>query len=101
MGKVAPITAPCGKLAERARIKPEISFHVLRHTHGSALAMRGVPMGVIAEQLGHADTRMTEKHYAHLAPSYVADTIRAHFPTLGITVDTNIATMKPRTHDAR
>jgi hypothetical protein len=41
-------------------------------------------MGVIAEQLGHADTRMTEKHYAHLAPSYVADTIRAHFPILGI-----------------
>jgi hypothetical protein len=38
--------------------------------------------GVIAEQLGHADTRMTEKHYAHLAPSYVADTIRA--PTLAI-----------------
>jgi hypothetical protein len=31
--------------------------------------MRGVPMGVIAEQLGHADTRMTEKHYAHVAPS--------------------------------
>jgi hypothetical protein len=27
---------------------------------------------------------MTERHYAHLAPSYVADTIRAHFPTLGI-----------------
>jgi hypothetical protein len=43
--------------------------------------MRGVPMGVIAEQ---SDTRMTEKHYAHLAPSYVADTIRAHFPILGI-----------------
>jgi len=41
-------------------------------------------MGVIAEQLGHSDTRMTEKHYAHLAPSYVAATIRAHFPTLGI-----------------
>jgi hypothetical protein len=32
------------------------------------------------------DTRMTEKHYAHLAPSYIADTIRAHFPTLGIGV---------------
>jgi len=46
--------------------------------------MRGVPMGVIAEQLGHAGTRMTEKHYAHLAPSYVAETIRAHFPKLGL-----------------
>ena len=78
--QLRPMLAAC----ERAKIKPAISFHVLRHTHGSTLAMRGVPMGVIAEQLGHADTRMTEKHYAHLAPSYVADTIRAHFPTLGI-----------------
>ena len=69
---------------KHARISPSISFHVLRHTHGSALAMKGVPMAVIAEQLGHADTRMTEKHYAHLSPSYVADTIRAHFPKLGI-----------------
>ena len=68
----------------RAKIKPEISFHVLRHTYGSALGMKGVPMGVMAEQLGQADPRMTEKHYAHLAPSYVADTIRAHFPVLGI-----------------
>src|SRR5262249_23197715 len=57
---------------------------------GSTLAMRGVPMGVIAEQLGHADTRMTEKHYAHLAPSYIADTIRAHFPTLGIAEESTV-----------
>ena len=28
---------------------------------------------------------MTEKHYAHLAPSYVARTIRANFPVLGLT----------------
>jgi len=31
--------------------------------------MRGVPLAVIAAQLGHADTRMVEKHYAHLATS--------------------------------
>jgi integrase len=43
-----------------------VNFHILRHTHGSHLAMNGVPLGVIAAQLGHADTRMTEKHYAHL-----------------------------------
>src|SRR5262249_9646873 len=78
----------------RAKIKPAVSFHVLRHTHGSTLAMRGVPMGVIAEQLGHADTRMTEKHYAHLAPSYVADTIRAHFPTLGITGENTVTPIR-------
>ena len=39
-------------------------------------------MGVIAAQLGHADTRMTEKHYAHLAPSYIAKTVRAALPPL-------------------
>jgi integrase len=86
---------------KRAKIKPAVSFHVLRHTHGSTLAMSGVPMGVIAKQLGHADTRMTEKHYAHLAPSYVAETIRAHFPKLGIAEDRTIvpirAAHKPHT----
>jgi integrase len=85
---------PMLKACQRAKIKPAASFHILRHTHGSALAMRGVPLGVIAEQLGHADTRMTEKHYAHLAPSYVADTIRAHFPVLGITAEGKISPMK-------
>jgi integrase len=78
--QLRPILEACN----RANIKPAVSFHVLRHTYGSTLAMRGVPMGVIAEQLGHADTRMTEKHYAHLSGGYVADTIRANFPTLGI-----------------
>lgn len=85
---------PMMEACKRVKIRPPVSFHVLRHTHGSTLAMRGVPLGVIAEQLGHADTRMTEKHYAHLAPSYVADTIRSHFPTLGIVRDTAIVTMK-------
>jgi len=67
-----------------ARIAPAVSFHVLRHTYASRLAARAVPMPVIAAQLGHADTRMTERHYAHLAPSYVADTVRAAFTSLGI-----------------
>jgi integrase len=87
---------PMMDASARAKIRPAVSFHVLRHTHGSTLAMKGVPMGVIAEQLGHADTRMTEKHSAHLAPSYVADTIRAHFPTLGIGGERAVTPMKPK-----
>ncbi len=81
---------PLLEACARAEIIPAISFHVLRHTHGSILAMKGVPMPVIAKQLGHADTRMTERHYAHLSPSYVADTIRENFPTLGIVEKSNI-----------
>jgi integrase len=73
---------PMREACERAGITPAVGFHVLRHTHASILAMRAVPMAVVARQLGHSDTRMTERHYAHLAPNYVADTIRASFPRL-------------------
>ena len=54
---------------------------MLRHTYGSLLASRGVPLQVIAELLGHADTRITSRHYAHLMPSFVSDTLRANLPT--------------------
>ena len=66
-----------------AKIEPLIGFHVLRHTYASHLAMANTPMVVIAAQLGHADTRMTEKHYAHLAQSYIATTVRANLPSFG------------------
>ncbi len=82
---------PLEAASARAKIEPAATFHILRHTYASALAMRGVHMGVIAAQLGHADTRMTEKHYAHLAPSYVADTVRAALPALGIVPASNLA----------
>ncbi len=80
--KRAEQVRPMRETCARAGIVPNVGFHVLRHTHGSLLAMRAVPMAVVARQLGHADTRMTEKHYAHLAPNYVSDTIRQSFPRL-------------------
>jgi integrase len=70
--------------SKSAAIDPPVTFHILRHTYASALAMKGVPMGVIAKQLGHSDTRMTERHYAHLSPSYIADMVRAALPAYGI-----------------
>jgi len=66
-----------------AKIKPAITFHGLRHTWASHAVMNGVPLLVVAKNLGHADTRMVEKHYAHLAPSYTADAIRAGAPKFG------------------
>jgi len=41
-------------------------------------------------QLGHSGTRMTERHYAHLAPNLVADTIRENFPRLTETKSPNV-----------
>jgi integrase len=71
------------------------TVHALRHTYASRLVMKGVPLAVVAAQLGHKDTRMVEKHYGHLAPSYVADTIRAAFGELGITGISNVTTLRP------
>ena len=92
MWKAAHQGRPMADACKRARIEERAPFHILRHTHGSQLALKGVPLAVIAKQLGHADTRMTERHYAHLAPSCVSDTIRAHLPRFA-NAGTNIVAM--------
>jgi integrase len=85
---------PLMAASKRAKIQPAATFHILRHTYASMLAMRGVPLGVIAAQLGHADTRMTERHYAHLSPGYIADTVRASLPNMDLVGKTNIASFE-------
>lgn len=85
---------PLAVACERASIAPAISFHVLRHTHASRLAMRGVPSAVIAAQLGHSGTRMAERHYAHLAPSYVAATVREAFEDFAPIERGNVAPLR-------
>jgi integrase len=68
---------------EHAKIAPPVSFHILRHTWASLAVMAGMPLLVVAKNLGHADTRMVEGHYGHMAPSYVAEAIRAGAPRFG------------------
>jgi integrase len=86
---------PIAEASARAKISPPISFHALRHTYASLAVMNGVPLLVVAKNLGHADTRMVERHYGHLAPSYIADAIRAGAPRFGIE-QTNVQPMAAR-----
>ncbi|HVD75711.1 MAG TPA: site-specific integrase [Xanthobacteraceae bacterium] len=72
---------------ERAKIDPPIGFHTLRHTWASLSVMASMPLIVVARNLGHADTKMCERHYAHLSPSYEADSIRKHAPVFGFEPD--------------
>jgi integrase len=85
-----PMAAAC----DRARIKPAAPFHILRHTWASLAVMAGAPLLVVARNLGHADTRMVERHYGHLAPSYIADAIRAAAPTFDIRPDQKVVSME-------
>jgi integrase len=75
---------PLREACRRAGIDPPASFHILRHTYATHLLQAGAPLPVIAANLGHSDTRMTEQHYAHLVPSHVAQVIRATMPKLGL-----------------
>jgi integrase len=77
-------TAPLKKACHRSGIVPAINFHSLRHTYASLSVMNAAPLHVIAKNLGHVDTRMVERHYGHLAPSYVADEIRKAAPRFGL-----------------
>jgi integrase len=77
----------------RAKITPAISIHGLRHTWASLAVMAAVPLMVVARNLGHADTRMVERHYGHLAPSYIADAIRAGAPRFGFKPTTKVVTL--------
>jgi integrase len=74
---------PMAEAVQRAKIKPSISFHGLRHTWASHAVMNGVPLMIVAKNLGHSDSRMVEKHYGHLEPSFIADAIRAGAPRFG------------------
>lgn len=82
---------PIEEASERANISPPANFHVTRHTWASHAVMKGVPLLVVAKNLGHSDTRMVEKHYGHLAPSYMADAIRAGAPTFDVKPDNKVA----------
>jgi integrase len=75
---------PMAEACAHATIEPPANFHCLRHTYASLAVMAGAPLLVVAKNLGHADTRMVERHYGHLSASYVADAIRAAAPSFGI-----------------
>jgi integrase len=87
---------PMAEACERAKIGPAASFHILRHTWASLAVMAGAPLMVVARNLGHADTRMVERHYGHLAPSYIADAIRAAAPKFDITPENKVVPMEGR-----
>ena len=87
-GHQGPLMAAACK---RTKITPPIGFHGLRHTWASLAVMAGMPLMVVAKNLGHRDTRMVEMHYGHMAPNYVADAVRASAPRFGFKPDTKIA----------
>lgn len=74
---------PLKSACEIAQISPAIGFHELRHTYASLLAQRGADLLTISKLLGHADTRITSRHYAHLCDRTLANTVETLLPDFG------------------
>lgn len=66
---------------KNAKIEPPIQFRQLRTTYGSLLLNADAPLSTISELLGHKDTRMTRRHYAHLLSEKLKETVDAKLPS--------------------
>ncbi|WP_084021617.1 tyrosine-type recombinase/integrase [Mycobacterium avium] len=69
------------RMTKSAGVRP-IRLHDARHSCGTAMHLRGVPLAVIAKWLGHADASITARIYAHSQD----DALRAAGMTLGAVV---------------
>jgi integrase len=75
MGRVR-ITRHMQAASIAAALEPPVVFHDLRRSYGSLLLNKGVPADHIQELLGHADARMTRRHYAHLIEASLRKSVR-------------------------
>lgn len=67
------------RYAKKAKVNANVKM--FRSTFASNLVMTGVDIYTVSKLLGHYDVKITEKHYAHLTPDFLAHSIsRLSFP---------------------
>ncbi|MCA3002792.1 MAG: tyrosine-type recombinase/integrase [Burkholderiales bacterium] len=88
--QVRPLLEAC----KVAKIAPSIGFHELRHTYASFLANAGADLLTISKLLGHADTRITSRHYAHLCDKTLRNAVDKFLPSLTAEPKTKVTPIK-------
>jgi integrase len=83
-------TRPMDDAVKAANISPRITIHGLRHTYASLAIMAHTPLLVVAENLGHSDTRMVEKHYGHLTKNFRKTEIQKGAAQFGFVADDTV-----------
>ncbi len=70
------------RAVSKAGLPSSFVFHGLRHTYASDLVRSGVPLDIVAKQLGHANTMAVSNTYGHLVEHFREAQIRTHFTPL-------------------
>ncbi len=70
------------RAVREANLPSDFVFHGLRHTYASDLIRQGVPIEVVARQLGHSDIRTVADTYGHIAEQFREEQIRTRFSAL-------------------
>jgi integrase len=73
--RVGSIKKGFAAACERSGVKAHP--HMLRHTAAVWMAEAGEPMAVIAQYLGHSDSRITERVYARFSPQFLSSAASA------------------------
>jgi integrase len=66
------LTRVFGRLVREAGL-PHLTLHGLRHTYATASLQAGVPVKVVSQRLGHANTAITSDLYQHVLKAMDAD----------------------------
>ena len=69
---------------------PRITFHMLRHSYGSLLLEKGVPLAVVSERLGHDSIEVTANIYITITNKLQSQATAACIDVLN-EIDANIA----------
>jgi integrase len=85
---------PLSEACKRAKINPPLRFHEARHSYASALAQAGADLLTISKLLGHADTRITSRHYAHLCDKTLAHAVNNLLPGFGSVAPSNVEAIR-------
>ncbi|MGH6726518.1 MAG: tyrosine-type recombinase/integrase [Pseudolabrys sp.] len=89
-----------GNACKAAKIDPAVGFQQLRHTWAAHAVMNGVPLPLVARNLGYSGTAVVDKRYGHLAPKRRADAIGARAPKFGFKPEPAQPRRRPAASDA-
>jgi integrase len=85
---------PMRRACKRAGVEHG-GFHACRHSYASAAVEAGIPLMIVAQNLGHADISMLQRHYSHISDAHKREMIQGRMTPLNLD-DSNVVALVRR-----